>query len=321
VRTIATPWAGAHSRFTLLFEALAVETIAACRSLKQASELLSLSYDQLARIMERAVERGLKRREELPIRKIGIDEKSFRKGHRYASIMTDLDRARVVEVQENRDAKAAGALFKSLGASAKKIHAAAMDMWPAFMSATAANAPEARIVHDRFHVAKYLNEAVDKIRRAESKELSSEGKDWLKGTKYLFLRSVENWNEDHKEMFEMVKELNLKVSRAWAAKEAFNQFWEFRCPGKARAFFGNWRRWVGRLKLEPLKKVSDMLKRHIDGLLNYATYPITNAMSEGFNSKIQTLISNARGYRSFKNFRTAILFHCGKLKMCPLKTQ
>ena len=75
----------------------------------------------------------------------------------------------------------------------------------------------------------------------------------------------------------MVKELNLKVAKAWAAKEAFAQFWEFRCPGKARAFFNHWRRWVGRLKLEPLTKVSNMLKKHLKGLLSYALYPISNA--------------------------------------------
>ena len=321
VKTISVPWAEPHSRFTLLFEALVIEALKACRSHKQASDLLGLSYDQLQRILARAVERGLARREQNPISKIGIDEKAFRRGHGYSSLMTDLQQSRVIEVVENRDSKAANALFESLGDAAHHIDAAAMDMWPAFMKATALNAPQARIVHDRFHVSKYLNEAVDKIRRTESKELADQGKDWLKGTKYLFLRGTQNWNQDHKEQFDMVKELNLKVAKAWAAKEAFAQFWEFRCPGEARAFFNHWRRWVGRLKLVPLTKVSNMLKKHLKGLLSYALYPVSNAVSEGYNSKIQSLISNARGYRNFENFRSAILFHCGKLSMCPLKTQ
>jgi len=309
VKTIRIPWAEPRSRFTLLFEALAVETIGACRSLKQAGVLLSLSYDQLQRIMDRAVQR------------VGVDEKSFRRGHGYASIITDLDESRVLEVVENRDGEAAKALFDSLGENAGKIHAVAMDMWPAFMSAAATKAPEAVIVHDRFHVSKYLNGAMDSIRKSESKELSSQGKDYLKGTKYLFLRSSQTWNEDHREMFQVVKDLSLKVAKAWAAKDAFSEFWIYRNRGQALAFFNNWRRWVGRLKLAPLTKVSDMLKRHLDGLLNYSMYPVTNAASEGFNSKIQSLISNARGYRRFENLRTAILFHCGKLDMCPLKTQ
>ena len=174
-----------------------------------------------------------------PIRKVGIDEKAFRRGHGYSSLMTDLQQSRVIEVVENRDGQAANALFESLGDATQHIDAAAMDMWPAFMKATALNAPQARIVHDRFHVSKHLNEAIDKIRRAESKELADQGKDWLKGTKYLFLRGTQNWSEDHKEQFDMVKELNLKVAKAWAAKEAFAQFWEFRCPGKARTFFNS----------------------------------------------------------------------------------
>jgi transposase len=321
VKTISVPWAEPHSRFTLLFEALVIEALKACRSHKQASDLLGLSYDQLQRILTRAVQRGLARREQKPILKVGIDEKAFRRGHGYSTLMTDLEQSRVLEVVENRDKQAANALFESLGDQAGHIQAAAMDMWPAYMNATALNAPEARIVHDRFHVSKHLNEAVDKIRKAESKELDAQGKDWLKGTKYLFLRATHNWNEDQKEMFDMVKELNLKVAKAWAAKEAFTQFWEFRCPGKARTFFNHWRRWVGRLKLQPLLKVSDMLKKHLNGLLSYAMYQISNAISEGYNSKIQSLISNARGYRNFENLRSAILFHCGKLDMSPLKTR
>jgi transposase len=321
VKTIGIPWAEPRSRFTRLFEALAVETIGACRSLKQAGALLSLSYDQLQRIMDRAVQRGMRRRERAPARRVGVDEKSYGRGHRYASVMTDLDGSRVLEVVANRDGEAARALFESLGPNAGQIHAVAMDMWPAFMRAAAAKAPEAVVVHDRFHVSKHLNEAMDSVRKPENRELSREGKDYLKGTKYLFLRSSESWSEDHREMFQIVKDLSLKVAKAWAAKDAFSEFWTFRDRGQALAFFNNWRRWVGRLKLAPLTRASDMLKRHIDGLLNYSMYPITNAASEGFNSKIQSLISNARGYRRFENLRTAILFHCGKLDMCPLKTQ
>jgi transposase len=321
VKMIAIPWAEPRSRFTLLFQALAVETIGACRSLKQAGALLSLSYDQLQRIMDRAIQRGVDRRERKPILRVGIDEKSFRRGHGYASIMTDLDQSRVLEVVENRDGEAAKELFDSLEENAGEIHAVAMDMWPAFMSAAATKAPEAVVVHDRFHVSKYLNGAMDSIRKTESKELSSEGKDYLKGTKYLFLRSSQSWNDDHREMFQIVRDLSLKVAKAWAAKDAFSEFWIYRDRGQALAFFNNWRCWVGRLKLAPLTKVSDMLKRHLDGFISYGMYPITNAPSEGFNSKILSLISNARGYRRFEYLRTAILFHCGKLNMCPLKTQ
>src|SRR5690606_36098924 len=212
----------------------------ACRSLKQAGELLRLSFDQLQRVMERAVERGMRRRGEEPVRGVGIDEKAFRKGHGYASIMADLDRSRVLEVVENRDGEAAEALFESLGSALEGVRAVAMDMWPAFMGAASRKAPQARIVHDRFHVSKHLNEAVDKVRKAESRELSAQGSDWLKGTKYLFLSGEGGWTDDQRDVFEMVKELNLKVAKAWAAKEAFAQFWQFECPGKAKAFFNNW---------------------------------------------------------------------------------
>jgi transposase len=131
------------------------------------------------------------------------------------------------------------------------------------------------------------------------------------------LFNPENLSEDRWIEFEALKDQELKTSRAWAIKEQFRWFWEYRYAGNARKFFDRWYGWAARSRLEPIKKVAKMIKRHVDNLLTYFRHPITNAMSEGFNSRIQSIKSQARGFRAFRNYRTRILFYCGKLNLLP----
>jgi transposase len=318
VKTIAVPWADKHSRFTLLFEAFAVRVLQAANNVKRAAALLGLDWDSVHRIMERAVERGLARRSLDEVRHVGIDEKSFRRGHNYLSLLTDLSGARVLEVSEGRDQAGADRLWEALPAEqAAQVEAAAIDMWPAYAAAVATHAPQAEIVHDRFHVSKHLNEAVDQVRRQEHKVLKKAGDTRLTGSKQLWLFNPENLNDDQWLKFEPLKDQELKTSRAWAIKEQFRWFWEYRYPGNAQKFFDRWYGWAVRSRLPPVAKVAKTLKRHLPNLLTYFRHRITNSMSEGFNSKIQALKSAARGFRAFDNFRTRILFYCGKLDLLP----
>jgi transposase len=318
VKTTAVPWAGKHSRFTLLFEAFAIEVAQACGNVKNAAALIGLDWDSVHRIMERAVERGLERRELESLEYVGIDEKSFRRGHSYVALLVDLTGSRVLEVVEDRTEQAANDLWKVLSEEQKEqIEAVATDMWPAFTNSVETNAEGADIVHDRFHISKYLNEAVDQVRRQEHKALKQAGDDRLTGSKQLWLFNPENLSEDRWIEFETLKDQELKTSRAWAIKEQFRWFWEYRYAGNAHKFFRRWYGWATRSRLKPIIKVAKMLKRHLDNVLTYFRHRITNAMSEGFNSRIQSIKSQARGFRAFENFRTRILFYCGKLNMMP----
>jgi transposase len=228
VKTTSVPWAGKHSRFTLLFEAFAIDVIQACGNVKNAAELLGLDWGSVHRIMERAVERGLACRELESLQYAGIDEKSFRRGQSYVSILTDLTGSRVLEVVEDRTEEAADGLWKDLSDEQKEqIEAVAIDMWPAFANSVKTNAEQAEIVHDRFHISKYLNEAVDKVRRQEHKRLTSMSDDRLKGSKHLWLFNPENISDDRWIEFEALKDQELKTSRAWAIKEQFRWFWEY----------------------------------------------------------------------------------------------
>jgi transposase len=319
VKTMRVPWAAPQGRFTLHFEGFAIEVLLACASVKQACELLGIGWESAHELMKRAVERGLERRQLDHLKYLGLDEKSFKRGHSYISLLTDLEASRVLEVVADRTAAATDALWETLTVEQKaSIEAVAVDMWEPFLQTIQKQVPEADIVHDKFHVAKYLGEAVDKVRRQEHKELLAEGDETLKGTRQLWLYNPQNFSAEQREEFSGLKDLQLKVARAWAAKELFSKFWQYQEAGWARRFFKDWFGWVSRSRLKPMIDVARMLKRHLENLLTYLEHQITNAVTEGLNSKIQSLKSAARGFRNFKNYRTRILFFCGKLNLQPL---
>ena len=319
VKTVTIPWAAPQGRFTLLFERFAVEVLLASANITQACELLGIGWETAQEIMRRAVERGLERRQLEDLRHLGMDEKSFRRGQSYITLLTDLEQSRVLDVVEERSAEAADQLWETLSPEQKQaVEAVAVDMWEPFIQTIQKQVPDADIVHDKFHVSKYLGEAVDKVRRAEHKELMAQGDETLKGTRQLWLYNPQNFSPDQAEEFSALKDLQLKVARAWAAKELFSKFWEYQEEGWARRFFKDWFGWVSRSRLKPVVEVAQMLKRHLDNLLTYLKHHITNAVTEGLNSKIQSLKSAARGFRNFRNYRIRILFFCGKLNLYPL---
>jgi len=318
VKSIAVPWAAPRSQFTLLFERFAIEVLLGARSIRKAQEILGISWDQAQRIQEMAVERGLMQRTLEEVEHVGMDEKSFGRGQSYISIMTDIDQARVLDVTEGRDQPAAKRLWSALPVEQRgRIRGVAIDMWEPYMAAARESAPQAGIVHDKFHVAKYLSKAVDNVRRKEHQKLKGQGSEVLTGTRYVWLTSPENWSEAQQETFAELKWEGLKVGRAWAIKEAFGRFWIYRYGAAARSFFKRWYYWATHSQLQPIIDTAKTLRRHLSGLLSYLRHRITNAVTEGLNSKIQTLKSNARGFRNFEHYRVSILFHCGKLRLYP----
>jgi transposase len=191
VHAVRLPWAEPHSRFTLLFERLAMDWLLAASQTAVAARL-GLTWDEVHGIMERAVARGLKRREAEAIPRIGVDEKAFCKGHRYATLVIDLDQARVLYVAEDRKQASLDGFWKTLTPEQlASIEGVAMDMWDAYESSVRAHVPQAaeKIVYDKFHVAKHLEKAVDRVRRAENTVLRAAGDERLVGSKYQWLRN------------------------------------------------------------------------------------------------------------------------------------
>jgi len=319
VKVVRVPWAEPLSRFTMLFEGLVIAWLGEA-SQSAVAEQFVLSWDEVHGIMDRAVKRGLARRKAEPIRHVGVDEKSFKKRHNYATIVNDLDRSRVLYVAKDRESASLDGFWKTLTAEQLAgIEGVAIDMWDPFAKSIREHVPGAdeKIVYDKFHIVKHLNEGVDKVRRQEHKELQAAGDERLKGTKYDWLRNSDNFDRASWREFQLLKATNLKTSRAWAIREQALPLWKYSSESWARKHFRQWYYWATHSRLKPMIEKAKMLKRRVNNVLTYVKHRITNAVSEGLNSKIQWVKSTARGYRNFDNFTTAIYFHCGGLDLKP----
>ncbi|HET6611188.1 MAG TPA: ISL3 family transposase [Kofleriaceae bacterium] len=318
VRQVEVPWAEVGSRFTAMFEALVIDWLKET-TVSAVARRMDLSWDEAGGIMDRAVARGLARRElALPTR-LGVDETAFQKRHEYVTVVNDLE-GRVVHVADGRGKDTLAAFYRQFDADAlDAVEVVAMDMWPAYINATREHVPDAdkKIAFDKFHVAQHLGDAVDKVRREEHQALLPHDDDRLKGTKYLWLRHPDKLSEAAWAAFANLRESALKTARAWAIKESAMMLWSYR----SRAFAARaWRRWYGwaiRSRLAPIKRVARMVKAHLDGIITAIIKNVTNARAEGLNAAIQRLKYNARGYRNRQRFRNAIYFHLGGLDLYP----
>ena len=286
MRTVGVPWSEPGSRFTALLEALVIDWLGAA-SISAVARLLDLSWDQVSGVMERAVQRGLERRGAAPAsRVLGVDETSFQKRHEYVTVVADIEgEPRVHHVADGRGKDALSSYYESLSeAERSRIKTVAMDMWPAYISATVSCLPDGweKIAYNKFHVAAHLGDAVDRWPRF---------KELIDGT--------------------------TKTARCWHLKEVAMMMWETQDRAEALAMFKGWYSWAIRSRLEPMKRVARMVKAHLDGVLNAIERGVTNARLEGINSVIQWLEKSARGYRNRDRFRTAIYFHLGGLDLYP----
>ena len=319
VKQVWVPWGQPRARFTLMFERMAIEVLRET-DISAGARLLGLSWDEAHHIMERAVQRGLARRPPGPPRQMGVDEKAFGAGQSYATLTYDIENGHVIEVSPGRSK---AALLACLGGytpmQMAQIEVVALDMCKPYIQLLHEVLPEAqtKLVFDRYHIMSHMNKTVDQVRRQENQVLRPQGDERLVGTKYIWLYGQENLPEKYQADFEVLRQSNLKTSRAWAIKESLRGMWNCDELEQGQQWWKRWYYWATHSRLEPVKKVAEMVKRHIDGVLNYFLHPVTNAASEGLNSTIQLLKQRARGYRNFGNFRVAILFHCGGLELYP----
>ena len=320
VRQAKVPWAEARSRFTLLMEQLIIDVLQECATIIGAARILNISWDEAWGVMERAVRRGRARKEPTMITHYGVDEKAFRKGHSYMTVVCDLDGATVEHVSEHRTKESLSEYWKELTLKQlQAIKAIAMDMWQPYIGATIAVVPDAseKIVFDRFHIMRDATKAVDTVRKIEHRKLRKEGDETLAGTKYLWLFSEENIPEYRLPTFESLIGMDLKVGKAWALKESLRHLWDYFTPSWAEKYFHKWYQRVTRSKLPPMIQMAKRLKSHLHNILTYCRHRVTNAVAEGLNSKIMAVKRRACGYRNNEHFKISIYFYCGGLDLYP----
>jgi transposase len=293
-------------------------------SQKAVAEHLGLSWDEIHGIMQRAVKRGLARRQAEAIPRLGVDEKAFRKGQKYLTVVNDLSRGRVLYVAEDRKQESLDGFWGTLTQTQQEgIEAVAMDMWDPYIASVRAHVVDAgqKIVFDKFHVAQHLGQAVDDVRRKENKALQAKGDKQLVGTRYDWLRNPTTMDPKDRRAFATLRDSHLKTARAWALKETAMSLYDYIYAGPARKHFQWWHRWAVRSRLAPMIAVAGMLKRRFENIITYLKHRITNAGSESINAKIQWVKYTARGFRNKQNFINAIYFHCGGLDLAPAATK
>jgi transposase len=319
VRQVALPWAEPLSRFTILFERLAID-VSGAANVTRASQLLHTSWDETWSLMTRAVVRGQVAKAASVPAHLGVDEKSAGRGHDYVTVVSDLDQGTVEYLGDERKKSSLDGYFEQFSPEQLSgIEAVGMDMWEPFALSVRDHLEGAddKIVYDKFHVMKYLGTAVDTVRKAENRTLVAAGDKSLSGTKYLWMYSAENLPQRHRERFGELRGADLKTGRAFAIKESFRWFYDYQLRGWGEKHWKAWYFWATHSKLQPVIDAAKTLKRHEAGLLSFFAHRITSAGAEGLNSKIQAIRVSARGYRNRENFKTAIYFHCGGLDLYP----
>jgi transposase len=322
VKTVLVPWATPHSRFTVLFEQLAIAWLKEATPAAVARRL-GLSWEEANGIVERAVKRGLARRSSTAARYLGIDEHSYLKHFQFVTMVVDLERQTVLHVADDRTAETLASYFDGLSLDERlAIEAIVMDMWDPYRRTVRDYVPDGdlKIVFDRFHVMRHVVEAMDQVRRRENRVLRQQGDHRLTGTKFLWLKTHvtrRDFTPAMRHQFRRLRRSMLKSARAWAMKEAFRRLWNFRSVAAAHAFFARWQAWAIRSRLRPMIHVAGIIRRHLANVLNYINYPLTNAVTEGLNAKIQWIKYSSRGFRNRERFKLAIYFHCGGLDLSP----
>ncbi len=320
ILTTIPPWASKHERHTYLFEKAAIDLLQATKNQTKTAELMRCGFNVINRIMHISTERGLKRRDisEIEFEHLSIDEKSFKKGHKYVSVLSHPRSGCIIDVEEDRTKEAVRNLLDNslTKEQQNKVETISMDMWKTYITVSEERLPNAEIVHDRFHLVKYLNEAIDKVRRREVKTNEE-----LKNSRYALLKNEINLTEKQRIKFEAIKDSNYQVSRACQVRENFKDLFN-KEDNKEDAFrlFMRWIKSAKDLKIKEITKVVQRFKNHFWGVLNALMTTFNNAMAERLNGKIQEIKTVSRGYRTFINFRSAILFFHGGLNLYPLNS-
>ena len=322
-QTVQVPWAEGSSRFTMLFERFAVQVLETCPTAR-AGELLRISWDEADGIKQRAVRRGLARRQIIGLEYVCVDEKAVGRGQDYVTVVTGVigGEPHVLYVGDGRDEAALNGFWEWLGPEAcARIKAVSMDMSQSFQNSVRRYCLNAELIFDPFHLMKMLNKAVDEVRRQEVVIGTGAERTALKQTRQMWLWGEENLPERHAARFEALKDSTLKTARAWRLKELWRTFKRCLDVDDAHAFFHKWYVLAMQSKLEPVKKVARSFKAHLAGIVSLFKHGFCNALAEGVNSRIQLLMQKSCGYRNRQRLKTDILFHFGGLNMDPLAAQ
>jgi transposase len=308
VRQVEVPFADPRRTYTKAFERYALE-LTRRMTIRDVARHLGVGWDVVKDIQKRDLSRRYARPKLKGLRRIAIDEIAVGKGHRYLTVVLDLESGAVVFVGDGKGGDALKPFWKRLRRCKSKVEAVAMDMSPAYRDAVSAHLPRATIVFDHFHVIKLFNDRLSGLRRSLYHRADEAHKKVLKGSRWLLLKAPENLDpeRDEAKRLEEALALNKPLATAYYLKEDLRQFWIQ--PGRrfAAAFLTDWVRRAEASGVPMLRQMARTLEAHRAGLLAYYAYPISTGPLEGTNNKIKTMKRQAYGFRDQEFFKLKIL--------------
>jgi transposase len=318
VKMERVPWAEGKSPMTTSYKWFLARW-AKRLSWLDTARIFGAGWKQVYFSVKWAVSWGLERRSLDDIESIGVDEIQWRRGHKYLTLVYQIDSEcrRLLWVGKDRTAKSFLRFFRMFGKErSKQLRFVCSDMWKAYLKVIAKKVPEAIHVLDRFHVMKKMNKAIDEVRAAESKRLASDGYEpILKHSRWCLLKRKENLTEKQAAKLSDLLRYNLQSIRSHLMREDFQRFWEYRYAACAGKFLDEWCTRTMRSKIDPMKKVAKTLRRHRDLILNWfrADGMISAGIVEGLNNKVKLAMRKAYGFRSEKAIEMALYHQLGAL--------
>jgi transposase len=317
VRLVEPDFAGRLSGFTLLFEAL-ILMLSAQMPFTAVARIVGESVHRVMAVCERYVELALAAADFSSVKALAIDETARARGHDYITLAADAVERRVLFVTEGRDAKTIKALAADLrdhGCPPEQIESVSIDMSPAFIKGCGEHLPDARITFDKFHVVWHANAAVDKMRRIEQKSDKS-----LKGMRWKLLKDRSRLNtRDSADLDALIARMaTVRTARAWAYKEQLREILERKQVNVVRKMLQHWCTCVMRSKVEPMKEVAALVRRHLEGIVAWAQTRQTNGFLEALNGLFQAAKRRARGFTRMSTIKTVIFMIAGKLDFAAL---
>jgi len=318
VKVEKVPWTEGKHQSTLSYRVF-LATWAKRLSWKETALVFGTSWDTVYRAVRWVVRHGLANREIGEIEAIGVDEIAYRRGHKYLTLVyqIDADCRHLLYVAKDRTESSLRGFFSTIPeTSIRGLRFICTDMWRQYMNVIAEQAEDTVHIFDRFHVMKKFGEKINKVRAEESKELSRAGKgEVLKHSRWCLLKRPENLTDNQAVKLKELLRCNLRSVKAYLMREDFQRFWEYESAAWAGKFLDQWCTRAMRSRIEPMKEMARTLRRHRTILLNWfrARGEISNGSVEGMNAKAKLAVKKAYGFKSYNAIEIALYHQLGKL--------
>ena len=318
VRVESVPWAAHGSGFTHDFEELTAY-LAQTTDKTSVQKLMGIAWATVGRIVERVVGSRLDPERLNGLKRIGIDEFSYRRRHKYLTVLVDHDRRRIVWAAPGSRASTLASFFKELGVErCAEIEVATIDMSAGYHKAIREHLPNAQVVFDRFHVQRLASDALDAVRREELRELrgTPEGKDLFR-SRFVLLKNPWNLSRGEKKKLREIEKSNAPLFRAYLLKETLAKALEYKQPWRAERALKDWLAWASRSKLKPFVKTARTIRKHFDGVLAYVRERLTNGIVEGMNTRLRMIARRAFGFHGPEPLIALMYLCCGGIELDP----